>query len=394
MRNIQEDENMATVYLCIGTQKTGTTSLQYFMRANEDVLKKQSYSYPYMELGMSDAFYKNRNAHFLVYHSSDMEEERQKKQDAYRILGELAKEYDNIVLSDEIIWYQCNNIENFWQDACNEFQKINCTLKVVVYLRRQDSIIQSLWNQKVKGLPGITEDFQTYFQEEMFAYFPLDYYEQLQKIASFVGKEYILVRVYENGQFGGVEHNLISDYLETLGVELNDEFRMPEETLNHGLAGNFVEMKRLLNGIKEYQKMENFMRMPMTYASDHHLEHNPEGKTNMFTYEEQMDFLKRYEESNARTAREFLGRKDGILFREPIPKLPVWEVNHDEMYQDLFIFMVEMFCAQEKKISNLTQKVNQMKKQIARIENSENILGTSDSLIARGYRKNILKNKE
>lgn len=64
MRNIQEDENMATVYLCIGTQKTGTTSLQYFMRANEDVLKKQSYSYPYMELGMSDAFYKNRNAHF------------------------------------------------------------------------------------------------------------------------------------------------------------------------------------------------------------------------------------------------------------------------------------------------------------------------------------------
>lgn len=41
MRNIQEDENMATVYLCIGTQKTGTTSLQYFMRANEDVLKNR-----------------------------------------------------------------------------------------------------------------------------------------------------------------------------------------------------------------------------------------------------------------------------------------------------------------------------------------------------------------
>ena len=207
-----------------------------------------------------------------------------------------------------------------------------------------------------------------------------------------------MVRVYENGQFGGAEHNLISDYLETIGVELNDEFRLPEETLNHGLAGNFVEMKRLLNGIKEYQKMENFMRGPMTYASDHHLEHNPEGKTNMFTYEEQMDFLKRYEESNARTAREFLGRKDGVLFREPIQKLPVWKVNHDEMYQDLFIFMVEMFCAQEKKINSLTKKVNQMKKEIAKINNNEtkNNQTTNEGLIFGSYKKvkNMLKGKE
>ena len=46
---------MATVYLCIGTQKTGTTSLQYFMRANEGVLKEQGYSYPYMDIGTSTA---------------------------------------------------------------------------------------------------------------------------------------------------------------------------------------------------------------------------------------------------------------------------------------------------------------------------------------------------
>lgn len=51
---------MATVYLCIGTQKTGTTSLQYFMRANEGVLKEQGYSYPYMDIGIPDAYYKNR----------------------------------------------------------------------------------------------------------------------------------------------------------------------------------------------------------------------------------------------------------------------------------------------------------------------------------------------
>ena len=31
---------MATVYLCIGTPKTGTTALQSFMRENEEQLQK------------------------------------------------------------------------------------------------------------------------------------------------------------------------------------------------------------------------------------------------------------------------------------------------------------------------------------------------------------------
>lgn len=370
---------MATVYLCIGAQKTGTTSLQYFMRANEGALKKQGYSYPYMDIGIPDAYYKNRNAHFLVYHSPDSVEEEEKKEKAYQILGKLAEEYENIVLSDEIIWYQCNKIKNFWEDVCEKFRKINCDLKIVVYLRRQDAIIQSLWNQKVKGLPGITEDFQTYFQKKMYSYFPLDYYAHLQKIAGYVGKENMLVRIYENGQFEGKNHDLLSDYLDTLGIDFNEEFVVAEETLNHGLDGNFVEMKRILNGIKEYQGLDNFMRMPMTYASDAMLEQNPQKKSSMFLYEEQVGFLKKYEESNAKTAKEFLGREDGVLFREPVQELPTWDGNNSEMYQDLFAVMAEMFCAQEKKI-------NSLKKEIRAINNS---------LIFRGYRKakKMLKSK-
>lgn len=240
-------------------------------------------------------------------------------------------------------------------------------------------MIQSLWNQKVKGLPGITEDFQTYLKKKMYRYFPLDYYAHLQKISGYVGKENMLVRVYENGQFAGKDNNLLSDYLDTLGIDFNDKFVVAEETLNHGLDGNFVEMKRILNGIKEYQGLDNFMRMPMTYASDAKLEQNPQKKTTMFAYREQVEFLKEYEESNAKAAREFLGREDGILFREPVQELPRWNSDNGEMYQDLFAVMAEMFCAQEKRI-------NSLKKDIRAINNS---------LIFRGYRKakKMLKSK-
>ena len=194
-----------------------------------------------------------------------------------------------------------------------------------------------------------------------------------------MGKENMLVRVYENGQFAGKDNNLLSDYLDTLGIDFNDKFVVAEETLNHGLDGNFVEMKRILNGIKEYQGLDNFMRMPMTYASDAKLEQNPQKKTTMFAYQEQVEFLKEYEESNAKAAREFLGREDGILFREPVQELPRWNSDNGEMYQDLFAVMAEMFCAQEKRI-------NSLKKDIRAINNS---------LIFRGYRKakKMLKSK-
>ena len=117
----------------------------------------------------------------------------------------------------------------------------------------------------------------------------------------------------------------------------------------------------------------------MTYASDAKLEQNPQKKTTMFAYQEQVEFLKEYEESNAKAAREFLGREDGILFREPVQELPRWNSDNGEMYQDLFAVMAEMFCAQEKRI-------NSLKKDIRAINNS---------LIFRGYRKakKMLKSK-
>ena len=56
---------MPTLYLHIGTPKTGTTALQNFLPANEEVLEQHGICYPdfgfrYTGLGV------HRNGHFLV----------------------------------------------------------------------------------------------------------------------------------------------------------------------------------------------------------------------------------------------------------------------------------------------------------------------------------------
>lgn len=61
-----------------------------------------------------------------------------------------------------------------------------------------------------------------------------------------------------------------------------------------------------------------------------------------------MDFLGRYQESNEQVAREFLGRKDGVLFYDAIVKKdPSEEVYSIQEYMDVMAYVLLM---QQKKV--------------------------------------------
>ncbi len=385
---------MATVYLCIGTQKTGTTFLQEFMRRNEKALKKQGYCYPKFELGINGM--KNRNAYFLVHHSklgnkeACQKEEAEFKRIAYSKIKELSKEFPNIVLSDENIWYGCKR-KGFWTEVLNEFHNIGCEVKVVVYLRRQDQVIESLWKQRLKGMACDTFSFSE-FCERGSGWFPLDYFQHCTNIAEAVGRENLTVRIYERGQFEGAEQSLLSDYLQTINVELTKDFDRGKTGANYSLNGNFIEMKRIMNGVPRYKQMHNFMRGPIVAASVHQEQMEPLEKTSVFSYEDLVKFMSRFDESNRKVAVEFLGREEGVLFREPLKELPVWEVKQETMYRDMMVFMTEMFCEQQKQIEMLTQKLNDLSKNVnsvnGEMKNTQKELKSiNSSLILRGYRK-------
>ncbi len=354
---------MTTIYLCIGTMKTGTTAIQSFLRNNPLPLKEQGFCYPSM-----DAAVNNRNGHFLIFQSE--EEDPQKKEAEYRHVREigyhklqaLAKEYPNIILSEELIWHHFHKHKDFWKNVIGELDKIGCQLKVIVYLRRQDQLIQSLWKQGVKSGAKLTCSFEDYIRTKRYAYFPLDYYSQLQKIESSVGKENMFVRVYENGQYEGSAHTLISDFMHIIGLQMTEGFVQKDAVKNPSLNGNFIEMKRIMNGLPEYRHISNFVERPMVTACVYQQGRSENIKESLFTYEEQIKFLGQYAESNCKVAKEFLGREDGILFREPIEELPVYNVDHNMIYEDLLIFMMEMFCAQQHKIEHLEAKLQAQKR--------------------------------
>lgn len=392
---------MTTVYISIGTPKTGTTALQSFMRENEKLLEKQGYSYPRFDIGLKNIF-RDRNGHFLVNNltMNDFDEEQQKAQNvinekAFKELKKIAEKYDNIILSDEQIWYRCNYTENFWQELVNNFKAINCQVKIIVYLRRQDQIIQSLWNQLVKMYQRKNRPFKESIEAGDFNYFPLDYYRHLKKIEKYIGKENLIVRPYERGQF--VDGSLYNDYFGVMGVQLTQEFTYGKIASNVGLDGNFIEIKRVINGVPEYREMDDFMCRPILNASIYENGKSQHIKTSLFTYDEQVEYMKQYEESNRKVAAEYLGKKDEPLFLDQIKEMPTWKVNHETMYRDIVISMAEIFCKQQKEIRELrAQQVKadiELQKSIK--EKEAMIESMYNSLIFRMYRKirRIVKRK-
>ena len=358
---------MAVVYLHIGTMKTGTSALQRFLDENRDYLKDQDYIYPNMNQGLSFD-YIFRNGHFLVYSASRNREgekhiDKQKVlKEAYEKIGGLAEEFGHIILSEEILWHYGAKEPDFWEKISEEFKKINCELKIVLYLRRQDALMESLYSHAVKSNHRFEGEFSDYLDGRAVTYFSMDYYENVKKIEEQIGKENLIIRTYEKERFVQNKNGIFDDFLEAVGLSLDGNYKLQRTAKNAGLEGNYLEFKRVMNGLPEYRESGNFMARPLTLASAVSADGKIRRKEGFFTLEERKAFMRRFEEGNRKLAEEYFGRKDGKLFREPFEELPAWQLDRENLWRDMVIAMTEEFCIHEKRIVALETEMKDMEK--------------------------------
>ncbi len=323
---------MSTIYLHIGTAKTGTTSLQRFFTLNEKVFNSKGFTIPQMPFSFKDAA-EERNAHFLTLW--DTQDKKGRWEKGFSIVKEALASYDKVILSDEQLWI-VQPAEGFWEKVKNEVDKLGASLKVIVYLRPQDQMAESHWNQRVKGRPKLSESFDEFLNGGGYNFFPLDYGKTVDWVADHVGKENLTVRVFEQQQFTG--GSLFADFLQILGLGLSDEYRQPAHVSNVRLPDNVVEIKRLINSIDSYQKngIPNFYWDAIRKAYGlGTMKEIPEHNYGMFSPEERVSYMEQFAESNAHVAREYLGRSDGTLFYGELSNLPKWQMDERAMLMDI-----------------------------------------------------------
>lgn len=347
---------MATVYLHIGTPKTGTTALQNFMAQNREALQQHGVCFPdfgyrYANIGV------HRNGYFLIapYYDENKKKFNDRPGSEYEQgldrTAEFAEQYDKIILTDEAIWKGSQHRPDFWPQLKTDLEARGLDLKIIVYFRRQDLWVQSFWSQKVKKGSGLT--FPEYLDSLRETNYPMDYYAYMNMLAGIFGKDALIIRVYEKCQYRGKEQTLISDFLDIFGLSIGDGFLTEEKIYNTTLTGAPLEMRRLINTLPGSRDQKKILTRSLPKASA------PAGSTNsterfsLFELSEQRTYLDQFAESNSRVAREYLGRADGCLFYEKIEALPQPSLDTEAMLRDTILLYGKVILEQQEQIKAL-----------------------------------------
>ncbi|MCC8107172.1 MAG: hypothetical protein LIO99_14425 [Clostridiales bacterium] len=343
---------MKTLYLHIGTHKTATSALQLFLKNNRRQLHKYNYEFPLIYPKHPNAVIQ-RNAHFLSDSSSgydealfpereieedtlEMQQLRQKRlSNGLKAIHKAFQKYDNVILTDECLWIsfsynQIHPLEILREDA-KEYQY---TIKVIVYLRRQDQYLLSQWNQHIKNRPA-SQTFQEYL-DKVLSGWPLvvDYAASLDNIAQHIGKENMTVRRFDSSFWIG--GSIYSDFLDALGLDPDLPLEQPKKFVNTSLTLNHVEIQRQLNmNEKISKKQKDFLGYCLRRASAKCPEHPEYG---MLSTAETQAFLAGFEVGNNRVAREYLD-DTSPLFSTNIKDTRKWHPANEYMEEDFICYL-------------------------------------------------------
>lgn len=330
-----------SLYLHIGLHKTGTTALQQFLWKNQQLLGSKEYFY----FALID--------HYLPWTLFPEDNFRYKS----------LKKPTNAIwagLHQQIIRSGLENVILSSEEFCNisEIDKLGSQLqryqsKIVIYLRRQDHLIQSIYGQCINDS---TIRYTESIQELEHYRSKLDFANFLSPWRKVFGQENILVRVYEQGQlYGG---GIYADFLETIGLELTDEYSLPEEmATNRSLNRNALEFLRLCNGIPmgvpEHRKLRQALdEISCTLGHKKHFESHQ-----FLSPRERVEILEEYANSNHLVAQEYLGREDGQLFYEPWPDIEdPWKPYEGLAVEKVVQIIGKLWATQQREIRELNNQ--------------------------------------
>jgi len=295
------------LYLHIGTHKTGTSALQTFMALRIEALKKKGVRY--ISAGMGAG----RQHHAYAWSLRGDEGYSLDIWDAMR--RELAEEhYPMDVLSSEAFWFSDPALVKEQVAGIDD-------VRVVIYLRRQDKYLQSLYKQTVVG--GRKLDFDDWCGK---FHFRGDYLSVIRQWAAVFGPRALILRPYERD---GATVNSIADFFSVLGVDVEEELRARGEKMrNPSPRRELLDYIRALNHIGLEFNRDKFF-WALVRRSD--------------TYVRSADILDRaqsaavmagFAESNRILSEEFYRDPSAPLFPEPgdAPPPVIWQPGDKEYF--------------------------------------------------------------
>ncbi len=344
-----------TTFVHIGTEKTGTTTIQEFLHQNSRLLGARGYHFPRTP-GL-------RNHLKLAAYAQDSARRNDLNQffklndktaiDAFRtrLKADLTKEVQSknaphVIFSNEHCSSRLTRPREI--EALRDLLlSFSSDIRIIVYLRRQDDFLLSRYSTNIKA--GGTEDIRIPNANTIENLY--DYAAILDKWAAVFGKDNIIVRPFETSQMAG--RNLIADFSNVLGLTIDDGFKIPEDK-NRSLDVYTLEFLKLFNRhippfVNGRTNKERGDIIELLEA----VSHGPRLAVDAHTLS---DFMALFTESNAEVARRYLNRADGRLFIEDRPRGA--ENNNGSLDVEKVVAICAHLWRQKQKQVGVLQKLN------------------------------------
>ena len=303
------------IILHVGMGKTGTSSIQYFLRDNRERLADLGILYPktpgggrHGRLGLSV----KPDAETMV----SPEWARQKQSDPAkfrrafrrRLFAEIERSgLSRVLFSDEILF---GSSEATLRRLRRFTDRIAESLRLVVYLRRQDDHMVSRYQQGVKT--GWVLRLREWAQEDMSGLY--DYHARIRGHEQLLAPTEFVIRRFEPDRF--VDGSLYQDFLEAAGIDARAEDLEQVPNRNDSLDAESVEFLRLLN-LYRVESEAATVGLIDNRRLARRLAETSTGPVLTMPAPFLDEFMARWEESNRRVAREILGDESGQLFHMP-----------------------------------------------------------------------------
>lgn len=294
------------LYLHIGTEKTGTTSIQRFLKANRELLGRHGILYPAApgeqnHLGLTVAALEDKKTGPLrkIFEVRTREDLRKFRDALNRDLADELKvrPYTKAIMSGE----HCSSrlvseaeVERLKGMLSPFFDRIF----IVVYIRRQDDYLLSTYSTTIKS--GRTRPLVVPTGRRVQTRY--DHWGLISRWARVFGKDSIVCRKYEKPSLKGGD--VILDFLDAVQVDQNLPFERPE-SLNESLDANTLEFLRLFN-----KHVPRFIENELNKARDNVvplLGEMSQGPLATLSEEDLKRFMAQFLDSNRQVATEYFG---------------------------------------------------------------------------------------
>lgn len=287
---------MQKLYFHIGTHKTGSTAIQKTMQVNRNRLKKsgivQIPFLPYAKQLMSKEGF-----------SKDAVEETKKYLDIYLNKHKKPLVTKHVISSEALSgnptrgYRNSNHIAKMLKNAIPDK---NFDVRIIVYLRRQDTFVESLYTQMI-------QQGESYKFPQFLASLPrksFNWLELLDKYASVFGQNRIIVRPYERCTKGS--KSLLGDFFSVIGYE--DDFDALTNRANASYSREALELARVCNPSLNYNERKSLRTILQQIAPKKN-----EQPFSFFTAQERIDFLSQYRKTNCKVEKQYLPKNETLF---------------------------------------------------------------------------------